>query len=164
RLLASTGFTCVCAQIAQRPCAPLGEHLGRRLGDRMKQAADPAGFVTDWAEGEREERLLEISVAVEEHSLIFEIGGLPRERALKRSSDGRPSGGPAFAEVLSHRVGMFSTTNGPIAVVIDLDVLRTPRQGDGKVGGYAQTDCRAQALPPRLNRPERCVTPVHRAH
>ena len=57
---------------------------------------------------------------------------------------------------------MLAAADRPVAVVVDLDVLRSPNDADGEVGGEAQADGRAQALRPRLDGAERRPRPVHR--
>src|SRR6266478_6803605 len=59
---------------------------------------------------------------------------------------------------------MLAAADRPVTIVIDLNVVRAPREGDRKVGGEAQTYRRAQALRPGFNRAERGFGPVHRAH
>src|SRR3977135_326849 len=111
----------------------------------MKQTSD-SRLVADGTKREREECLLEVSVAVEEHPLIFEKGCFTRERARKRFSDYRPGRRPALGEILTHRLRMLLTADRPVAVVINLHMLGSPGQRDREVGGEAEADRRAQAL------------------
>src|SRR2546423_542868 len=59
---------------------------------------------------------------------------------------------------------MLAAADGPVTIVIDLNVVRAPREGDREVGGEAQTHRRAQALRPGFDRAERGCGPVQRAH
>src|SRR6266849_2870073 len=103
-------------------------------------------------------------MAIEEHPLILEIRCLAREGARKRLPYGRPRRSPALAEVLAHGVRVFPSADGPVAVVIDLHMLGTPRQRDGEIRAEAEADGGAQALGPRPEGAEWRLGPVHRSH
>ena len=139
-------------------------HLGRRLHDGVEQTTNATGLVTDGAEREREERFLEVAMAVEEHPLILKVGSLTRERPLEGFPNDRPCRGPAFAEVLAHGERMLSAADRPVAVVVNLHMPGTPDERDGEVGGQAETDGCAETLRPRLNGTERRLAPVPRTH
>jgi hypothetical protein len=58
---------------------------------------------------------------------------------------------------------MFATADRPITIIVDLDVVGSPRQRDGEVRSDAEADRRAQALRPGADRAERGLRPVHRS-
>src|SRR5882757_4123523 len=120
----------------------------------MKQSTDAARLVPDRAEREGEERLLQIAIAIEEHPLIFQIGSLARQRALERLADHRPGRSPAFREILSRRMGVLGATDRPIAIVVDLRMVRSPNERNRKIGGDAEAHGGAQTLRPALDRTE----------
>src|SRR2546428_13071478 len=67
-------------EVAQGLDTPLRQHLARHFGYGMEQTADAAGFVRDRTEREREPRLLEKAVAIEEHPHLLEIAALAQPR------------------------------------------------------------------------------------
>src|SRR5258708_8355849 len=113
----------------------------------MEEAGN-AGGVTNGAKREGEECFLEVSVAIGKHPLVLKKGRFTRECARKRLPDYGPRRSPALREVLPHGAGMLVTADRPIAVVIDLHMLGSPRNGDRKVRGQAEADRRPQALGP----------------
>ncbi len=120
-------------QVAQRPRAPLADHLARGFRDGMEQSGDRAAFVADRAEGKCEECFFEIAESVEKHALVFEERRRARQRALERPANDRPGRGPTFAEILTHRGRMLHAADRPVAVVVKLDVVRSPGQCNGKI-------------------------------
>jgi hypothetical protein len=62
--------------------------LGHCLGHGMEETTNAAGLIADRAKREGEEGLLEVSVAVQEHSLILKKGSFSGEGAAKGLSDG----------------------------------------------------------------------------
>ena len=160
-VLGGPGSARMAGQVAQRLGAPLGQHLTRHLGDWMEQAPDAAGLVGDWTEGESKPGFFEETVAVQEHAHLFQIRALARPCPGVSLADHRERGGPAFAKVLAHRRWMFGAADGPIAVVVDLDVARAPSQGDRRVGGLDKADRRAQTLWPGRHGPKWSLRPIH---
>ncbi|HEY4305992.1 MAG TPA: two-component regulator propeller domain-containing protein, partial [Gemmatimonadaceae bacterium] len=140
--------------------AAFGEGLLGELVDGMEEAADAAGFITDGAEGKREEGLLKIAIAIKEHPLVFEIGSFAGLGAYERFADDGPGRGPAFGKILAQGMRVFLTADGPIAIVIDLDAVRTPRERDGEIGGEAKADGGAKALRPGIDRAKRRLGPI----
>src|SRR5580698_5096098 len=117
----------------------------------MKQASYTTGFVAYWAKRKGKTGLLKVPVAIQIHPLVFEIPCFAAQCAVECLTDDRPGRSPAFAEVLSHRLRMLCSADGPIAIVVDLNVVRSPCQRDRKIGGEAQTNGRSKALWPGAN-------------
>src|SRR5207247_1209215 len=67
---------------------------------------------------------------------------------------------PTLFEILPHGVRVFGPANRPIAIVIDLNAMWSPGDGDGEIGSQAETDRGAQALWPAFDRTERSFRPV----
>src|SRR5258708_31043683 len=158
-VLGGPGPARMAGQVAQRLGAPLGQHLTRHLGDRMEQAPDTAGLVGDWTEGESKPGLFEEAVAVQEHAHLFQIRALARPCRGVSLADHRERRCPALATILAHRRWMLGTADGPVAVIVDLDVARAPSEGDRRVGGLNKADRRATTLWPGRNGPHRSLRP-----
>ncbi len=127
----------------------------------MEQAPDAAGLVGDWTEGESKPGLFEEAVAVQEHAHLFQIRALARPCRGVSLADHRERGCPAFAKILAHRRWMLGTADGPIAIIVDLDVACAPSEGDRRVGGLDEADCRAETLWPGRHGPKWSLRPVH---
>ncbi len=133
--------------VAKGARASLAQHFAGGFSHWMEQTGN-ARIIADGAKREGKECFLKISVAIEKHPLVFQKGCFAREGARKRFPDYGPRRSPALGEVLPHGVRMLLTADRPVAIVIDLHMLRSPSKGDRKVGGEAETDRGTQALGP----------------
>ncbi len=150
-------------QRAQARRAPAVQHLAGGFGDRVEHAAHLARLGADRRERERHERFLEVAVAVEEHALVVDVRAFASVGADHHRADHRQRGGPADLERLPHRLGMLGAADRAVGIVVDLHVVRPPRDQDREGRRQAQADGRAQALRPARHGAERRGRPVHRA-
>src|SRR5258708_4043597 len=118
-IFARSSFAGAGSKVAQGAGATFADHLARGFSYRVKQTAHAARFIANGTEREREKGLFEVSVAIEEHPLIFKVGSLAGQGTLERSAYDGPGRSPALAEILAHRLRMLAAADGPVAVVID---------------------------------------------
>ena len=81
--------------------------------------------------------------------------------ALAKAAPMAGRGRPAFVESLTHRARMLGRADGPVAVVVDLDVARTP-PGNRKVRVKHEADRGAQAGRPRREGPSGVIQSMAR--
>jgi hypothetical protein len=163
-VLHGLSFSSGTGEIAEAAGAALAEHSAGCFGDGMKKAADGARLVANGTEREGKAGFLEVAVAVEEHALIFEERGFASGGAVEGVADHGPRCGPTYSEILTHGDGMLCAADGPVAVVVKLDVVGSPNQRDRKVRGEAKPDGGAEALRPGFDRAERGLAPIHGAN
>jgi hypothetical protein len=157
---AAVGAAQLRGQVAQRARTPFAQHGRRGFRHRVEQAADIPALLADRAERKGEEGLFQVAVPGQEHALVFQERGPPLARRLERRAERGPGRGPALGVIHAERGRVLFAAQDAVAVVVDLDVLRSPDDIDGEVGRQAQADGRAQALRPGGNRAQRRVGPV----
>ena len=157
------GFARPSSEIAQRPCSPLCEHLGRHRDDGVKQAADLPDLVPDGTEKERKETLLQEPVPFEDDVLGLQERFVACQGSVMRLADDGPRFFPALGKVLRHRARRLVAADEPVSIVVELFPAPPPDDANGQVRSQADADGRGQALRPPGHRSERRRRSVHRS-
>ncbi len=156
-------------QFAQQSDLPLADHPRGVLGIGADDAAGRAVVVGDRAVGEGVVGLLRIAVALHDQELFLDIGPLdPAQRRGQHRADVGPDFAPHLRSRPAQRPGVLAADDRLIGIVIEIGQLGSPADPDRLARGQHDAHRRAQALGPRLRRPEGGSAPVvtadERAH
>jgi hypothetical protein len=150
--------------LGERPVAlGAGAHLLGHVEDRHQDAAHLARVVADGLVAEREVVVLELTVGRERIDPLLEGDRLPVEDAGVDALVDVPRLGPALLGALPQSPGVLGAHDQPVAIVVELDELRSPQEDQRKAGAEDEVRRRLQALRPALHGAQRRRAPVLRA-
>ncbi|MNV44670.1 hypothetical protein D3C71_1364380 [compost metagenome] len=136
-----------------------GLHPRRGFDDGVHHADHVPVLVAHRAVAEGEGGFFGLAEALEHQRIVFDEGGLARERAVGDGADHGPDLAPDIAERAAQRFGL-GAQDGAEGVVVDSDEFAAPDQAARKAGRQHHADGHAQRRGPVSNRAERRGGPI----